>query len=254
MCIINGSPRRVCDTRILAFALDDKLHQVTVYANEVVLDGKPVAMILPFPKGSLQMIDTSENHELFTHLRFHFPFDDSDEDMGFDCDGYSDTEPIPVHTCGSYTYSVAPDLADLRRIHTSFQLEPNVDRLLSTEYSSDYSFLVCIIDKSSKYHPLAYKHRLRGADTDSPVLYLPTKHEHGNGLDADWDHEVYTIGTDFGKSAYPFDRDELVKNLGNKLGPYMPSSLSHEQLRLRTLQGDYPNKDLVIPLKHALVV
>lgn len=244
MCILSGTPERVSKTQILAFHTDDGKHQVTVYANEVRLarsvtttfvpwgesggdnggDVATCAMVLPFPannsnnsnnsnNGGCEMIDTTgiegENEGLFKALDDLFPvvMTYGGTRGGF---GISDgASTLEVKTCGSYDYSVAPTLDDLSRLDASLHIE-DVHDLLRRMYGTGFSFLVCAIRKSAKYHPIAYKHVLR----DDGRLFLPTLHEHGTALRGGpmWDHSIYSVrpgqpssGTGFGNLSYARD-------------------------------------------------
>lgn len=258
MCILNGIPKRVSDTQIFAFPTGDGRHQVTVYSNRVdLLPGQtymrrmfggsdPVAMILPFPKGECEMIDTTQGGDLFETLDRWFQTEGSDDE----------SQPLQVSRCGSYRYSIVPDLAGFGRIDSqvfALELMPHVRQLLHRNYGHMYSFLVCIIDASAKYQPIAYKHALTDGE-GGPRLFVPTLHEHGSGS-FEWDHSIYLIGNDmWGQEVVrPGNGDDMcrgvrsaVASLHDKIAAYLPDDVPCNRFRKFHMRGDFPNVDLTV--------
>ncbi len=127
-----------------------------------------------------------------------------------DCDGI-----IAVIDVGSYSASICFSLSDLDRLDPSvFVLSGDVKAFLQNDYSVNFGFIICRLRKSSEdeavqYHPFGYSHFL---ETDGS-LFVPTKHYHihKQGIfrrflcssqaperRADWDHEVYIAGLNYG--------------------------------------------------------
>lgn len=255
MCIVSGKPERISDTRIFAFPTagpDGKLtHQVTVYANKIYVrkNGKPVAMILPFPSsGGVEVVSVPLASKIFENLESYFKVSaKGGAPLGWtrSADG-----GLAVQRCGPYRYSVVPGVADFDRVSNVFQLDANVDALLRAEYASGFSFLVCIIDASAAFEPIVYKHRMLNGTT----LFLPTKHEHGDGT-ADWDHEIYAVCNDanFGRgpeSSYV----EGLPRLPAPLPDMLPTGVRREQVRKVAISKDdaaygrrkWPNADITL--------
>ena len=264
MCILTGTPERVSDTQILAFRAKDGRRQVTVYANRVSLRtrstefvpwGQPggnneCAMVLPFPSGAgaaeCEMIDTTGAPGLFKSLDGLFPTTYS-MDGKAKCRG-GGFGTLEVKSCGSYDYSVAPTLADLGRLDPALHIG-DVAGLLGRNYPAGYSFLVCAIRESAKYHPIAYRHALRA----DGCLFLPTLHEHGPALhgEAMWDHAIYTLDA-VPPPFCPFKEvDASAADVANAIGSALGNQLRASaggRIRLckATVKGDYPNTDTLV--------
>lgn len=254
MCILTGSPERVSNTQILAFRAKDGLHQVTVYANRVRLMRSTTynecAMVLPFPAGGCEMIDTTDTPDLFQSLDGLFPRSYfGGRGGGF---GGMDDARLEVKSCGSYDYSVAPTLSDLARLDPKLHIGDVTD-LLRREYGGGFSFLVCAIRESAKYHPIAYRHALDlGGGLGSAKLFLPTLHEHGPALHgaAMWDHAIYTLDIESSPSPSTSERvviprAELDQAIGPALAKHVIAS-THNEVCKTTITGDFPNADILL--------
>ena len=63
--------------------------------------------------------------------------------------------------------SVAGSLEDLKRIDKDvFVLADNVEEILSHKYNNGFGFLICVIVKGKKKHPIAYTHSLLSSKTE----------------------------------------------------------------------------------------
>jgi len=268
MCIIQGYTEGVNDTLILAFPTVDKRSQVTVYSNKVQLrDQRPVghpdleaffpgytqqflapqagaAMILPVPRGAeaFEMIDTSDCSDLFEQIDGCFPVSPKlKSSRGFETYANSYLE---VKSCGSYKYSLLPSLAAFDQVDPSvFRLDSEVKGLLQSAYPASFAFLVCKIEESKKFHPVAYKHPL----PSDGQLFIPTLHFHQGHHDQnhpDWDHRIYVVGNqNLGLGATSADK---LRELGC-FREVMPPVRADTFRRLK-IQGSFPNRDLRVPV------
>lgn len=269
MCVIQGATSRIADTQILAFPTADKRSQVTVYSNAVQLKGQEeeqtnsaldaffpgyrvpsfsrrgdVAMILPIPRGyeRFDVIDTTDCADMFKEIDECFP-----EQMSFSLFSTNQAQSasfLAVKTCGSYKYSLVPSLADFSRVDPNvFKLDAEVGHLLGTKYPRGFAFLVCKIEESKKFHPIAYVHPM----PEDGKLFVPTLHFHQGHHDQshpDWDHQIYVVGNNqLGKAADSTEGLQSVKCLK----PLVPR-VSPSMLRKIEIKGDYPNKDLLVPV------
>lgn len=173
MCMISGEVSSVEHTNIFAAVLPNN-KQLTVYSNAVTIVNKPVAMILPFYGNYIEMIATTPNDvNVFLELDRHFPrFRGNKSPYGgfFENDG----QTLEVLRSGSYRYSIAHSLEDFNRLDANvFQIDSELTSLLTTYKNAQFSFLVCIIDSSASYSPIAYVTNHNGTN-----LFIPTKHYH----------------------------------------------------------------------------
>src|SRR6185503_587425 len=76
---------------------------------------------------------------------------------------------LPVFHCGSYQYSIVESIEDFPRLSGIFNLDNKVKQLLEKDYADNFGFLVCIIDKSAEYSPIAYI-----TDIVDNQLFIPT--------------------------------------------------------------------------------
>jgi hypothetical protein len=284
MCIVSGNAI-VSDTQILTFPSSDGLRQIMVYSNHMDIDARhigfrddafgnggynaswnpsfdalkskaskasPVVMILPFPEGSCDMIDIGSADGMFSKLSDLFRERTLSMSRAFSKNA-STNESITVKRCGPYRYSIIPTLNDFSRVDSSvFEIVPNVTQVLSKHYCSGFSFLVCIIDKTAKYSPVAYSHTLKNR-----TLFIPTMHEHGDGS-ADWDHDIYVAGNDTIGEPVPTDNisgdktddvsPSLRRILPQPLACLLPSKLEKQCFRKVAIKGNFPNMDLAPPV------
>lgn len=183
MCIFARSVASVGNTRILVAALGGQ-RQLTVYENKVHSTGRN-AMILPVPKGTVDLIDMTRypGGDIFKHCESMFP---QRKDFyfggGFGVTGQAASfsmPPLPVVRSGGYMCSIVPSIDDMKRIDTRvFTLPPDIEKVLQSNYPADYfSFIVCLFDGSvGEMKPIAYAH----STLANGVLFIPTRHEHGH--------------------------------------------------------------------------
>lgn len=201
MCMINEEIADVSNTKIFIAHLG-KL-QLTMYENKIeLLNGRPNAMILPFPAhggvdfklpiNDEKAIDTVE--ELFKIAKDCFP---KSRGMSKYCNSAVTSESyLKIEEVGSYSVSVAEGVEDLVRFDPSvFNINKNLLNVIMMRYKSGFGFLICQLNESKKYHPFTYVH---GAITPS-TIFIPTYHyhEHDTGdmeiEQGDWDHTIYVV-------------------------------------------------------------
>lgn len=290
MCIFTGEVEEVASTRIFAALVGPK-QQMTIYSNEVNLADavapvarilpknmfrqsasiSPVAMILPIPlpkdpatgkkrsPDEIKMLDVSSVKDIFECLDAVFPKRQSesldyDGDMSF---GVKSANSLEVHRCGSYRYSVVPDIQSLGLLDRQV-FNVNVDTvkpLLETTYKDQFAYLVCIIDESAAYSPIAYVHPSNGR-----LLFVPTLHEHGHGhgiahtkvnkrkTTDDWDHEIFSVDSsaEFADGRPLEVATMLAASVPRFVGLPHYHKIDWKKLKKRSLQGFHPNADIVL--------
>ncbi len=228
----------------------------------------PVAMVLPVPlpvirgyqttADEIRMIDLkSLSNVLFDELDACFPnMTDSFGARGLSTLSYSQNSapPLKVHRCGSYRYSVVPDVNSFDRLERSvFDISyKKVLPILQKHYKKQFAFLVCIIDKSAAYSPIAYVH-----PCNDRFLFVPTRHYHGEDtgetyIEDDWDHAIYTV--DNGTGAIFSDKRRLdVSPDSSSRRPILDKFphykyINWQSLKKRKIEGRHPNADIVLKI------
>jgi hypothetical protein len=198
MCIISDSVKHVTATKLFAMPSVDGLRQLTVYTNTVDT-AKTNVMCLPVPNPNTVKFETVPDN-------FFKQCADSIQKEGARSASLSHNgSHLAVQSHGSYDVVTVPSMADLDRVPPSFAtLTGDVKNFLRSNYPADYGVLLCRLRAgSTRYEPFAYSHAMA-----SDRLWLPTKHYHRHGSNADfmmgrsygmagadWDHEIYTIMT-----------------------------------------------------------
>lgn len=285
MCIFSRPVDAVTATNILVFRRSTG-RQITVYSNRVALSrGTPTAMILPVPvrapvgaggdvTRSITVFGMPPScTSFFATLAATFPADrDRLPTFGMDgLGGVSRSAPLPVLRAGAYRYSIVPSPADFTRLASDvFKLDAASDlySLLATNYGVGHAFLVCIIDASAEFVPIAYEHDMPSASH----LFVPTMHYHGPGghalrvggaraaaskgaPHADWDHNIYSIGTSAGgddiglpsgmSGQVPLAAMLAAKGVIAASLPFpLPEALAPHALHRKVIKGPFPNMDL----------
>lgn len=265
MCIIDsdyfygggtGDIRSIAATKICVFPCNDSYNQVTVYKNKVSLrNDNPVAMILPVPtnntteSNTIKMIDNSEDingDKLFDVLEDMF----YEPEMSFgsydDVYSYNSRPKLAIKKCGSYEYSVVPSINDFHRIDDELMKGTPSEKvlgLLQKNYSKDFAFIVCKIQKNKEYHPIMYMHPLKNSE-----LFVPTLHFHGEyEKNPEWDHAIYALQASdkFGNMC----NENLLHKIPKYYSDYMPKNILNKNMRYREIYGTaYGNSDIIIPL------
>lgn len=242
MCIISKPVQSVSKTQIFAMpTLGER--QLTVYKNHVSSPGENL-MILPVPYPETLHFETHTLFlDIFTDLHSSLYWTSQDRDEMPHAWTRSATI-LPVMEIGSYRVSVVPSVNEFNRLDPSvFSFPYELQELLSS-YSPVFGFVCCQLKAGGhEYEPLAYTHR----QLYKHSLFLPTRHYHPNdfGIDADWDHEIYTIRTSF--DAHRCDGIPKQRNRLDRLShlyPVHPSEPVHCWKRV----GLWDNIDLTFPL------
>lgn len=267
MCIMAAPVRSVSDTRIFVGTEPRKLLQLTVYQMAVQLAshvGKGNAMILPVPvgtfgAGTIQLVDLSAIPDFFESYVEAFV----ERSRSFGTKGLSRglDDDLEVLRVGNYDVSVVPTVDDVKRLNRNvFEVSPDTEAVLRTEYSVGFAFLVAQLRESGKFHPLAYLSPVVG-----DKMFVPTRHAHGpeRGLPK-WDHLIFYRGEQ-GPDYMPRDGRNFAfrKTLSateaeRSLAPVVVDVVSHVPALLPFLgtglglnqvkaQGPLPNVDLTVP-------
>ena len=206
MCIILGQVYSVTQTKLFVLTNKDKTRQMTFYSNAVNTPNTNM-MILPVPNsggdGEIQL-HTIKYKKLFDDLKKSVT-SIYRESPTYNTRSFSlsaslsprDTLEIIAH--GSYLVSIAPTLEDLLRLNRNvFDLTPEVFHFFGKNYNREFSYICCVLKKGSEaYEPLCYSHPLHS----SGKLFVPTLHYHKHDEkvyteSADWDHSIYSVGTE----------------------------------------------------------
>jgi hypothetical protein len=199
MCIFSKAVDKVANTRIFVCPANKRietstagagkrrsatpLRQLTVYSNQVELppSKKPTSMILPVPIAPSTRVSHPDTCGVIVHdmqeasNRFFDMLMTKLTRQRVQRTGMkSKLRPaLRVHRAGAYRYSIVPTVADFKRVDDDvFKIGATSElySLLSEHYSSNFAFLVCIIDESATMRPIAYEHdRLHGGH-----LFVPT--------------------------------------------------------------------------------
>ena len=228
------------------------------------LKPQPTSMVLPIPlhggrADSIRMIDMTSDPDFFKRLdeAVTQPTLSMNSSRNRSANAYS----LEVHQCGPYRYSVVPDVDAFERLREDvFGTSARLSDVLRQRYAavasnasnaSTYAFLVCIIDASSAFSPIAYVHPLAGN-----TLFVPTLHEHGHGIGAfadDWDHRVYSIDAAFDTALLDGRKVDCVSLTRAHAAPVLSKEcpfsrgLDWSRLGCRRIKGRQPNGDLGIP-------
>jgi hypothetical protein len=216
--------------------------QLTVYCNQVNMTSEAGLMILPFPTGEsrnttetagCEFYDLSSYKDLFTHLHYHCweasyyakGMEKATNSLSVDEDTWT---PLKVHEVGSYQASIVPTFKDFSRIRQDvFVIKPELQQFLQQQYPHSFSFVVCQLKKSAKYHPFAYMHNM----LPSGKLFIPTVHWHEHSVShemekpflatsrtlpqpqrftTDWDHEIYCFNSTLTQPPRAFQVGQLA--------------------------------------------
>lgn len=202
MCIINETAK-VSATSILVSKSRDGMRQFVAYANKVMTSVNNNAMILPVPyPETLKFHNLQHYKELFDDCSNSFPLAFKSRSLCYDSNLHEKT--LKVFNVGSYWVSVCVKLSDFDRVDRNvFSLNPTVKNLFIKHYDGrrvPFGYIVCKLKTGlteEQYHPLGYSHRIYNS---KGYLFVPTRHYHGDhddgeGNNADWDHEIYSVNT-----------------------------------------------------------
>ena len=250
MCIITQTVRDVSKTRIYTTLNKKGTHQVLVYQNFVDTPSKSNTMILPVPNpDSLVFINMEEYPEFFDDCQRCFK-QQRDHDMLLRSCAFSPsyTESLPVYNLGSYSLSVAKTWHDLERANRDvFAFPEELPPLLRRKYDSHFGFLLCRLRQGAHtYHPLAYIHE----KDPCRLLFVPTFHYHvhsngkGDTVSADWDHTIYSSGTDLDSTWEDKVICDTTRPVKWQVFPHDFWYSAAKPMNRWTKHGDWKNKDL----------
>jgi hypothetical protein len=206
MCIISLPVERVNATKIFSCFTEDEGRQFVIYSNQVTTDEDYNMMILPVPNpASVDLINLNHYPNFFEDCQKNFYYSTPRQDyntrsMSASFDRY-ERPPLPVYNVGSYVASIVPSVSDFDRLNPRhFPVSSDLRQILGRQYDSEFGFICCRLKSGNHtYHPFAYSHDRH----TSRLLFIPTFHYHPHDVgsvrhvDADWDHVIYTVGTDF---------------------------------------------------------
>lgn len=275
MCIITSDIDSVSKTNIFACHIENNM-QLTIYSNKVKLKKKstsysygtfgnefnfkeeeqePVAMVLPIPStnpAEIKMIDTTKIKDIFKNIDSMF----ANETYGSrGSQSLYNNSTLEVFKCGSYSYSIVPDIPSFNLLEKTFKLDSNVPKLLEKNYSDSFSFLVCILSESANYEPIGFVFPSKLPDK----LFIPTLHYHGGVFEEytnDWDHSIFTIEKNCTLNILnPLPVNNMIhhqtffpnkaKTSTTKIEDF-PYNIKWEDVVKRTIRGININRDLIV--------
>ncbi len=255
MCIILAQVEHVNATKIFTCFTNDQTRQFLVYSNQVETNEDDNCMILPVPNPeSVKFVNLSKYAKLFDDLEANFyKSRRSSLNMYASLSRSAAVESaerprLVVHDVGAYSASIVPSVNDFDRIDTThFTLPDDLEHILRTTYDSQFGYIVCKLTRGKhSYHPFAYSH----AKHTSNLLFIPTLHYHPHGyglakaVDADWDHIIYSVGTDLDTTShdeYAFSPKDTIKY--TKL-PEDIRWMRDQRIKRWTKHGSGKNRDL----------
>jgi hypothetical protein len=248
MCIILGEVNRVSKTKLFVLANKDKSRQMTFYSNVVATPDENM-MILPVPGEGPTELHRIPYKNLFQDLKNSVTSTRREVSSNYlsrsVAASASPRDTLEVFNHGSYLISIAPQIEDLLRLNESvFDFTPELFDFFAKHYTREFSYICCVLKPGVKeYEPLCYSHPIHSSDK----LFVPTLHYHTHGGKAhtdvaDWDHLIYSVGT------------EEKANLGYTSKYYNTVNWSHfpnefqklavSSIRCSEIKGHYPNKDI----------
>lgn len=249
MCMFSSEPEVVSSTNIfVGETIDNK--QVTVYSNTVKTKlGHHTAMILPYPTINDEecvVLDMSKSRNFFDVLKNYIPEREPSRSLS-----RGSCNPLKIFQSGGYKCSIARNFEDLNRLQASefgienengskssdisissnnsnssnahssndqqLGLPQHLTNMLRKNYASGFGFLICKIDDDAEFAPIAYTHNL-----ENDLLFIPTRHDHGNVLDEnidnvpDWDHTIYICSNRIRDLSSTSGHDNLFMRLQGK--------------------------------------
>ncbi len=258
MCLFNDDVPDPSDTLIFVSTTRDR-RQLTIYQNTITASDKyekssnTPAMILPFPIKSSKpviLIDLSDNANILNSLNDLFAkkvLKNSGDEWWDNVSAESDSDNLEIYEIGAYNISIAYSLNDLQRYdHNVFTLNPNLNEILVSNYSTDFGFLICAFNpkKAIDGHPIAYIHDLR-----PDGYFVPTRHYHGesghSNKTAEFDHCIFTVNSQIGVEPRNQIAASKIINVP-VLKNYLPKDMI---IKREILRGEYVNEDLIYDYK-----
>ena len=252
MCIILGEVSKVSKTKLFVLANKEKTRQMTFYSNVV---GSPDEnmMILPVPGDGPIELHRIDYKSMFDDLKSSVTSTYRDNSRNYLSRSLSASasprETLEVFSHGSYLVSIAPQIEDLMRLEKSlFSFTPEMFEFFAKHYNREFSYICCVLKPGiQKYEPLCYSHDIHS----SGRLFVPTLHyhDHGSHIDthnADWDHLIYSVGTE--EKANRGYTSNYYNNVNWKYFPRDFQKMDVSSIRCAEIHGHYPNKDISFAL------
>lgn len=153
--------------------------QLTVYSNLVEKENVPekAIMILPFPMMAktkrFKILNMSSYDDIYKDLGQFFNKKNLLDDIGgISWNTWDLNEDVSDLHSARYDTVVIASYTSLVRVSASFNLSNEMMQGIKQYYGHDYAFIICKMDSSAKFLPLAYVHELMPGDK----LFVPTRH------------------------------------------------------------------------------
>lgn len=258
-------PVHVAQTKI--YVAPDQLNQTqfTVYANQVHADNPNTMMVLPVPyPHTVKFYDLTKHADMFEHLHnVHSP--------SLTLGTYGSARlyrSLKVMNVGSYQVTLVKSHKDLDKIDTNvFSKIPDDFKDMLLKYYEPYGFIVFkLCTGDVKYHPFAYSHKILTGSDGRPVMFVPTRHEHGNsktsflnsfnekgslGEGAEhWDHDIYSTGSnDLRAGTNTIVNSKDGKYVIEKLRQIdFFKQIKFNNIACRKIVGFHENEDIFLPV------
>ena len=253
MCIIN-EPAEVHETEILVSPHSNGTDQLTVYANNVQTESNNNMMLLPVPyPNTVEFINLENYQSIFKDLEKSF-------DKNYGSFGRkSKSRSLGVVDVGSYKATLVPTHADLDRIDPDVfgVVQNKIKVILKENYQdlpSSFGYIICKLNSGTvvKYHPFAYKHKMVVNKEGKKVLFIPTRHEHGDKKtliedipEADWDHAIYSLNT----SMQAGNRTQYHRSVELKMNKVPKFDFGNiHTINKKVIKGVHANNDLIFDI------
>lgn len=212
MCIIANEVKEVSHTKIMVATNAARTHQVTVYSNMVNSVTSENAMILPVPyPSSVRFADLSKYTTVFGDCQKDFfnARQTLSRSMSYGVKSQNSNDSLAIFDVGSYSVSLANNVADLDRINESFQITEECLQFMKSRYTAAFwGFIICKLKSGAhEYHPFGYSHALL-----NKIFFIPTLHYHVHNNSS----FPYMGASDLSGLAAPWESDHMSAHLGYK--------------------------------------
>lgn len=198
----------VSDTDILV-GLTTSGAQYTIYQNKVGAfneGDESAAMILPVRGNFEGFINLEEHRYLFKQLKAEFLSLTNSRSAG-------STSTPAIVIVGNYIATYVPNLESFDSLVNNpefekFNLKPNIRLILETHYpmseQDQWGFVIGKLHKPGVQHPLGFLSRHISLSGPQPVLFVPTRHAHGDipKETATFDHNIFAVNFGFEKALF----------------------------------------------------
>jgi hypothetical protein len=157
--------------------------QLTVYSNFVEKENSkdPVTMIIPFPMMQktrrFKLLNLQHYPEILSDFNGFFSSKQIiDDSSGISWNTWDDDNDVQDFAQARYETHILSNFTVLTRYKKSLGIAQDVLDYVEQYYGKRYAFIVCTIDRTTKFDPIAYIHELMPGNK----LFVPTRHIHAH--------------------------------------------------------------------------